>query len=161
MRLVVTTAPNKGNKCRLELLNRLIPDDPEARVEERVRNVLLVFSDLPSLVCYGRVISAPPACARKVYPVFLSVNTDYKELIIASTQLLHNKEGSIYIECIVRSGTFDCRAIQMAIGGMIRDRFKIDSKNFDLKLSINVIGNVSTLSLLKPGQEKVSVHSLS
>ncbi|MEM3213721.1 MAG: hypothetical protein QXX88_02375, partial [Metallosphaera sp.] len=48
--LIATTAPNKGSKCRLDLLNRLIPCDPDVLIEEPIKNVLLVRSNLPSLL---------------------------------------------------------------------------------------------------------------
>ncbi|MCH1770681.1 MULTISPECIES: THUMP domain-containing protein [Metallosphaera] len=161
VRLLITTAPNKGNKCRTDVLNRLIPYDVEVRIEEPIKNVLLVYSKLPSVQCYGLVMSAPPACARKVYPVVQVTRAEYREIITSSLAMLQGKGGSVYVECILRSGNLDCRTLQMALGGYLRDKFKIDSKNFNLKLSINVLGEICTISLLRKDQEKVSVKSLS
>ncbi|BCS91738.1 THUMP domain-containing protein [Metallosphaera javensis (ex Sakai et al. 2022)] len=161
IRLLITTAPNKGNRCRTDILNRLIPHDVEVRVEEPVRNVLLVYSKLSSIQCYGLVMSAPPACAKKIYPVDLVVRSDYRDIINSSLSVLRDKSGSLYVECILRSGNLDCRTIEMAVGGYLKDRFRIDSRNFDIKLTINIIRQISVISLLKRGQEKVSVKSLS
>ncbi|QKQ99562.1 hypothetical protein GWK48_03385 [Metallosphaera tengchongensis] len=156
--LLITTAPNKGRKCRIEVLNRILPHDSEASVDEVVANVLLVNSKLPSQLCYGLVISAPPACARKVYPIVLFSPSTYQDVLETSKLLLDRLRGTSYVECFVRGGSLDCRVLQMAIGGLLKDT-KIDSKNYSIKLTLNVLKDVTTFSLLSKGQEKVSVKS--
>ncbi len=163
VKLIVTTAPSKGEKCVSEILNRIIPKDEAACAEEVVQNVVVVRTALPPLEAYGLVISAPPSCARKVFPVALSfASNDVKAVIDGISEfLLKLRLSRFFVNCYVRSGDFDCKVLEIGVGLRLKGIAEVDYKNPEKVVHVNVIHDKVYISVLGKGQEKVSVKTLS
>ncbi len=163
LKALVTTKNNRGPKCAIEILNRLLIKDSSAKVTEIKKNLLAIFSILPPMEIYGLIKIAPPACAEKIYPIDLVAKSEEKEVIYEVVKLLKSKFNpgfSFYVECIRRGGKMNCREVELGIGiGMINyARVKFDEPDFIV--IINDIGEYAAVSILKEGQEKLSVNSL-
>ncbi|MCI2415023.1 MAG: THUMP domain-containing protein [Candidatus Aramenus sp.] len=163
VKLVITTAPSKGKKCVSEVLNRIILKDETAKAEEVVQNVVLVKTSLPSFEAYGLVISAPPSCARKIFPVLRSFPSSDVRAIIdeISELLLKSKVTKFFVNCYVRTSDFDCKVLEIGIGLRLKGIAEVDYKNPEKVVHVNVINGTAYVSLMGKDQEKVSVKSLS
>ncbi|BDC18998.1 THUMP domain-containing protein [Acidianus sp. HS-5] len=159
-KLIITALAGKGKKCKMEILDRLLIKDDSADVNEVKQNVFLVCSKLSPLEAYGLIISAPPACMGRIFIVnkiskLSEVFNDAEEL------LLSKKIKKFYVECISRGNKqVDCRSIEIGIGLKMKGKIEVDYKNPDYILFVNLIGDYAYLSLMRKGQEKVSVNSL-
>ncbi|MEJ2775745.1 THUMP domain-containing protein [Sulfolobaceae archaeon RB850M] len=162
-KLLLTVKKNKENKCIIEILNRIFIKDLNAKAEEVVKNVILLYTSLSPMEAYGLLYSAPPSCVAKIFPiehVINSINED--EIIREVTQISKNKiKGSFYVDCYSRGANVDCREIEIGIGIGLRDVAKVNFSNPDIIITINVVKDKAFVSYIKKGQEKVSVNSLS
>lgn len=162
-KLLLTVKKNKENKCIIEILNRIFIKDLNAKAEEVVKNVILLYTSLSPMEAYGLLYSAPPSCVAKIFPiehVINSINED--EIIREVTQISKNKiKGSFYVDCYSRGAKVDCREIEIGIGIGLRDVAKVNFSNPDIIITINVVKDKALVSYTKKGQEKVSVNSLS
>ncbi|MFP3259937.1 MAG: THUMP domain-containing protein [Sulfolobus sp.] len=162
-KLLLTVKKNKENKCIIEILNRIFIKDLNAKAEEVVKNVILLYTSLSPMEAYGLLYSAPPSCVAKIFPIehlINSINED--EIIREVTQISKNKiKGSFYVDCYSRGANVDCREIEIGIGIGLRDVAKVNFSNPDIIITINVVKDKAFVSYIKKGQEKVSVNSLS
>lgn len=159
--LLVTTAPNKGTLCAIEIANRIMIRDPLVKITEEVQNVLVVYSVLQSRICYGLVVSAPPACARKIFPIHAVARPDYGAVISEAKRLLNETNArTLYVDCYNRGGRLSCRTLEMAIGGSVSGIAKIDSRTPEVRCVVNVLKDSVMISILKKDEEKLSVRSL-
>lgn len=164
-KLLLTIKNNKNNRCIIEILNRLYLKDLNAKAEEVIRNVVLVFTTLSPIVSYGLLISAPPSCLAKIYPIDLVVySTDEKQIIEKAVSYIKGVSPRIfdtfYVDCYSRGIDLNCREIEIGIGLGLRGFAKTDFKNPDRIIVVNVVKDSAYLSIIKKGQEKVSVNSL-
>ncbi len=160
-KVILTTGNNKGRKCAVEVLNRVIPYDEEVKVEEEVRNVISVYSKLDPLTLYGLLRSAPPSSAFKIFPLMKATSENAKEGITEGINMLVNKKiQKFYVECYKRGGLVDCRELEIGIGMGMRGKGTVNYQDPDSVLFINVMKNFIGLSLLKKGQEKLSASTL-
>ncbi|BBG23956.1 THUMP domain-containing protein [Sulfuracidifex tepidarius] len=160
-KVILTTGNNKGRKCAAEVLNRVIPYDENARVEEEVRNVISVYSKLDPLTLYGLLRSAPPSSAFKIFPLMTTTGADAKEAIKEGIITLENKKiQKFYVECYKRGGEINCRELEIGIGMGMRGKGTVNYTDPDSVLFINVMRNFIGLSVLKKGQEKLSASTL-
>ncbi len=159
-KLIITALAGKGKKCSTEILDRLLIKDESVKVEEVKQNVFLVYSKLSPLEAYGLIISAPPACMGRIFTVdkvssLLTIFKDAEELISS------RKFKKFYVECINRGNKqADCRSIEIGIGLRMKGKLEVDYKNPDYILFVNLIDDNVYLSLMRKGQEKVSVNPL-
>jgi len=164
-KLLLTVKNNKNNRCVLEILNRLYLKDLDAKAEEILQNVILVFTKLSPIISYGLLISAPPSCLAKIYPIDLVLHsTDEKVIIEKVVEYIKGISPklfeSFYVDCYKRGIDLDCREIEIGIGLGLRGFAKTDFKNPDKVVVINVVKDTAFLSIIKKGQEKVSVNPL-
>ena len=164
-KLLLTVKNNKNNKCILEILNRLYLKDLDAKAEEILQNVILVFTKLSPIVSYGLLISAPPSCLAKIYPIDLVIHsTDEKVIIEKVVEYIKGISPkvfeSFYVDCYKRGINLDCREIEIGIGLGLRGFAKTDFKNPDKVVVVNVVRDTAYLSIIRKGQEKVSVNPL-
>lgn len=164
-KLLLTVKNNKNNRCIIEILNRLYLKDLNAKAEEVIQNVILVFTTLSPTVSYGLLISAPPTCLAKIYPIDLVIYSTNEKVIIE--KVVNYIKGispkafeTFYVECHKRGIDLDCREIEIGIGLGLRGFAKTDFKNPDRIVVVNVVKNAAYLSIIKKGQEKVSVNTL-
>lgn len=163
-KLLLTVRNNKNNRCGIEILNRLFLKDINARITEIIKNVILVYSTISPLVAYGLIISAPPSCVSKVFPIELIIPS-IDEQVIINRVIAYVKEKSIpiktfYVDCYHRGVKIDCREVEIGIGIGLRDYAKVDFENPDKVIVINSVVDTSYLSIIKKGKEKLSVNSL-
>ncbi|ARM75684.1 THUMP domain-containing protein [Acidianus manzaensis] len=160
-KLIITTKPGKSKKCRSEILNRILLKDENCKLEEVIPNVYLLYTGLSALQAYGLIISAPPSCIARIFiinQILSDINTIYNS---AKQLLLSNNAKKFYVECINRnSKNIDCRSIEIGIGLSVKDLVNVNYKDPDYILFVNIINNEFYLSLMKKGEEKVSVRSL-
>jgi len=164
-KLLLTVRNNKNNRCIIEILNRLYLKDLNAKAEEVIRNVITVFTTLSPIISYGLLISAPPSCLAKIYPIDLVVHSTDENLIIE--KIVSYIRGlslrifeTFYVDCYNRGIDLNCRQIEIGIGLGLRGYAKTDFKNPDKIIVVNVVKNSAFLSIIKRGQEKVSVNPL-
>jgi len=160
-KLLITTKPGKMKKCIIEVLNSFLRYDQDSNIVEVSSNVLLLNSSLNPNVAYGVIISRPPSCISKVYPIHLSINSTSEKIIIESIKeyFLQNFRNikSAYCRCYNRNIKFDCRSLEMGVGMALKDNILINYKNPDIVIVVNVIPNYALISFIKKAQEKVSV----
>ncbi|AWR97043.1 RNA methyltransferase [Acidianus sulfidivorans JP7] len=160
-KLIITTKPGKSRKCGIEILNRILLKDENAKVEEIIPNVYFLFTSLPSLQAYGLIISAPPSCIAKIFIVDQILDNTNELYDIAKQLLISKKTKKFYVECINRNTkNADCRSIEIGIGLSVKNIIGIDYKNPDYILFVNIINGKYYLSLMRKGEEKLSVKSL-
>lgn len=160
-KLIITTLPGKSKKCGSEILNRILIKDENATTKEIIRNVFLVYTILNPVEAYGLIISAPPSCIGRIFTIDYIISDMNTIYLLAKKLLLSKKIEKFYVECINRNcPNINCRALEIGIGIGVKDLIKVDYKNPDYVLFINLINNEAFLSLMKKGQEKVSVRSL-
>lgn len=156
-KLIITTLAGKSKKCKVEILNRILIKDENAIADEVIPNVFLVYTTLSPLEAFGLIISAPPSCIAKIFTIDSIVSDMSNIYSVAKDLLLSKKTEKFYVECINRnSRDIDCRTLEIGIGLSVKDFIKVDYKNPDHILFINLINNQAYLSLMKKGQEKVS-----
>lgn len=157
-KLIITTFPGKSKKCENEILNRILIRDDSAEVKEIIPNVFFLYTSLTPVEAYGLLISAPPSCVAKIFTIDAIVSNVSNIYSVAKTLLLSRKMEKFYVDCINRnSKEIDCRTLEIGIGLGVKDFLKVDYKNPDYVLFINLINNQAYLSLMRKGQEKVSV----
>ena len=149
--LLVTAKKNKENKCIIEILNRLLIRDLNARVEEVIRNVFLVYSELKPMEAYGLLYSALPSCVAKIYPIHLLIpSNDESEIIKKVSEDAKNVvHGTFYVDCHKRGVNVSCRQIEIGIGLGLKGYAKVDFKHPDFIIVVNVLSNLTTISYLK------------
>jgi len=158
---IVTTGNNKGRKCSVEVLNRLLPHDDTATVKEEVRNVISIYSKLDPLVIYGLIRSAPPSSAFKIFPFIDVAPADSRTATSKGIELLTMKKvSSFYVECHQRGGQIKCRELEISIGIAMKGKAKVDYSSPQSVLFMNVFRDFIGLSLFKKGQEKLSANTL-
>lgn len=162
-KLLLTVKKNKENKCIIEILNRIFIKDLNAKAEEIIKNVVLLYTSLSPMEAYGLLYSAPPSCVAKIFPIEYVINSiDENEIIREVTQISKNKiRGSFYVDCYSRGIKINCREIEIGIGIGLRDIAKVNFSNPDIVIVVNVVKDKAFVSYIKKGQEKVSVNSLS
>ncbi|MBP1357153.1 MAG: THUMP domain-containing protein [Sulfolobus sp.] len=164
LKVIVTTKNNKGSKCLVEILNRVLIKDPSAEAKEIKKNLIAVYSSvLSSLEVYGLIYLAPPSCAQKIYPIDMVVSSNEREVITKTVELLKSryKRGfSFYVDCIRRGGKMNCREVELGIGLGMKGYADVNFKVPDIIVVVNDLGDFSTVSIIKKGQEKLSVNSL-
>ncbi|BCU70496.1 THUMP domain-containing protein [Stygiolobus caldivivus] len=149
--LLVTARKNKENRCTIEILNRILIKDINAKVDEIIKNVFIVYSDLNPMEAFGLLYSASPSCVSKIYPInFLLYSTkedeiiknvvDYSRQIVSST---------FYVDCFKRGVEVSCREIEIGIGLGLKGYAKVDFKHPDIIITVNVLPNFTTVSYLK------------
>ncbi|BFH73533.1 THUMP domain-containing protein [Sulfurisphaera javensis] len=163
-KLILTVKNNKNNKCIIEILNRLFLKDINSRAEEVVKNVILVYTSLSPIIAYGLIISAPPSCVSKIYPIDFSVNTiNEQDIITYFVKYIKEKNGTFktfYVDCYDRGVKVNCREIEIGIGIGLKDLAKVNFEKPDKVIVVNVVKDSAYLSIINKGQEKVSVNSL-
>jgi tRNA acetyltransferase TAN1 len=160
-KVLVTTASNKGNKCIVEILNRIFIKDPNAIAKEITQNVIIVETSLSPLEAYGLIISAPPSCAKKVFPINMVLPLDSKLIICKIYEYLVNLHISrFFVNCFVRSGNFDCKMLEIGIALKVKGIINVDYRNPDKVVNLNIVKDFVYVSILNKDQEKVSVKSL-
>jgi tRNA acetyltransferase TAN1 len=162
-KLLITTKNNRGKKCILEILNKLLPYDSTANAIEVIKNVLVVNTILDPNLAFGLCISGPPSCAYKIYPIHLVVSDKNLQNIIRNIKkfLLDNYKNikKFYVECFERGYKIGCRSLEIGLGLALREFLSVDYRYPDIKVSINAIPDLILVSFIKEGQEKVSVKS--
>lgn len=165
VKAILTVKNNKNNKCVIEILNRLYIRDMKAEAQEIVKNVILVYSSLSPVEVYGLLISAPPSCLAKIFPVIYIINSVKEEKIITDTvnfiKSLKDKFSTFYVECYDRGIRVNCREIEIGIGLGLKDIMKVNFEKPDKVIVVNVIKDTTYVSVINKGQEKVSVTPLS
>ncbi|MEJ2781633.1 THUMP domain-containing protein [Stygiolobus sp. CP850M] len=149
--LLVTARKNKENKCIIEIMNRILIRDINAKIEEVVKNVFLVYSSLSPMETYGLLFSARPSCIAKVYPIHFMIPSTQEEEIIRKTIENAKKivKTSFYVDCHKRGIEVNCRQIEIGIGLGLKGYAKVDFKKPDFVVVINVIPNLATVSYVK------------
>ncbi|MEM0303881.1 MAG: THUMP domain-containing protein [Saccharolobus sp.] len=154
---LITTKVNKGKKCIIEILNKLLVKDLTANITEYIKNVLVVYSNLEPMIIYGLLISSPPSCAEKIYPFHLTTASNEEEIISNVINFVKNRFPNIkklYSRCYNRGSKVNCKEVEIGIGIGLKDVIKIDFKNPEIIVYINSLENISGISFLKKGQEK-------
>lgn len=163
-KLLVTVKNNKHNRCIIEILNRLYLKDINANAFEVINNVILVFTTLSPDISYGLLISGPPSCVAKAFPIHLVIRSTREDEIIKNVvdfvKSRYHELRTFYVDCYSRGIEVDCREIEIGIGLGLRGIMKTDFKNPERVITINVVKDSSYLSLIRKGQEKVSVNPL-
>ncbi|BAB65464.1 THUMP domain-containing protein [Sulfurisphaera tokodaii] len=162
-KLILTVKNNKNNKCIIEILNRLYLKDLNSKAEEIIKNVILVYTSLTPIMAYGLLISAPPSCLAKIYPVDLVIHSvKEREIIDKITEFLKKniQFKTFYVDCYDRGIKINCREVEIGIGIGLRGFASVDYKNPEKVIVVNVIKDSTYMSVIKKGQEKVSVISL-
>ncbi|AWR95960.1 THUMP domain-containing protein [Acidianus brierleyi] len=160
-KVLVTTASNKGNKCVVEILNRIFIKDSNAIAKEITQNVIIVETSLSPIETYGLIISAPPACAKKIFPINMILPLDTKLIICKVSECLTKLHISkFFVNCYVRSGNFDCKMLEIGIALKLKGLLSVDYKTPDKVVNLNIIKDTVYVSILNKDQEKVSVKSL-
>lgn len=159
-KLIITTLPGKDKKCKAEILDRLLIKDENVQIDEIKQNVFLIYSKLSPLEAYGLIISAPPSCIGRIFTI--DKISDLSNIFEDAEKLLSSRKfKKFYVECINRGNKrADCRSIEIGIGLRMKGKLEVDYKNPDYILFVNLIGNKVYLSIMRKGQEKVSVNSL-
>ncbi|AHC51243.1 RNA methyltransferase [Sulfolobus acidocaldarius SUSAZ] len=160
--LLLTAKKNKDNICLIEILNRILIKDMNATAVEIVKNVIILYSNLNPMEAYGLLISGPPSCVAKIFPIHGIIDSiSEAEVIRKSVDLCKNVlKNTFYVQCYSRGVKVNCREIEIGIGIGLKGITKVDFKSPELIVFVNVVRDKSYISLLKKGGEKVSVKSL-
>ncbi|BBD72572.1 RNA methyltransferase [Sulfodiicoccus acidiphilus] len=150
-KLLATTLAGKSSRCVREVLNSIMPRDPEVEVTEVCQNVLVVRSNLLPNEVYGTLRAAPPSCLARAYPVHTLAPLNEVEAIRASLELVGKYQGTFLVDCVNRGAKVDCRQVEMGIGMMLGGR--VSYGNPDWVLTVNC-ADMCYISVLRRGQEK-------
>jgi len=162
---LVTAYTGKEHRCVVDLMNALIPYDPEVRVVQVTKASFIIDSKLNPNAVLSYLKLSPPNCAAKAFPIHL-VSKAVPEDVVRRVSDYVNSHKSIfegrkfYADCIVRSGRFPCREVELGIGMALRDVMKVDFDNPDYIIYVNVVKEKAYISIIQPSQEKLSVYSL-
>ncbi|MGC9106172.1 MAG: THUMP domain-containing protein [Thermoprotei archaeon] len=161
---LLTAITGKEHRCREEIENALMPYDPEVRVVQLTKASFLVRSNLMTPEAAVALLKrAPPTCGAKVFPVHLTEKADLGSLTSAVAKYVSSSKRYVgmkfYVDCITRSGSFDCRKAELAIGIALRGVATVDFKSPDYVIFVNVYGDTAFVSFVKRGEEKLSAGS--
>ncbi|AOL15735.1 RNA methyltransferase [Sulfolobus sp. A20] len=157
IKCLITTKTGKAIKCIPEILNRLLIKDPNAKVIEYTKNVLLISSLLDPLTIYGLLISHPPSCAEKIFPFQLITKPLEKDLVEKTINYIRqnfNDLKKFYVRCINRNSNINCKTIEIAIGIGLKNFWQVDFKNPEIIIYVNALKDFCGISFLRKGQEK-------
>ena len=162
---MVTAYTGKEQRCVVDLLNVLMPYDPEVKVVQATKASFLVDSSLNPNAVLSYLKLSPPRCAAKVYPIHMVSVAGLEELVRSVVEYISSRrslfEGKkFYAECVVRSGRFPCRDAEIGIGIALRGIMSVNFDNPDYIIHMNVIRDKVYVSVLQPMQEKLSESSL-
>lgn len=159
MKTIITAKNNRARLCMIEVLNLILPKDPEARVSEVKRNLLALYSSLTPNEVYGLVKAHPPAHCVKVFPAHLVIKGGEGEIIrkVVHYFSYNYRSPSVYVDCERRGSRLNCRQIEIGIGMSLAKLSAISYLSPHLVIYINLIDDNAVVSFMKKGQEKVSV----
>jgi tRNA acetyltransferase TAN1 len=162
---LLTAITGKEHRCREEIENALMPYDPNVQVVQLTKASFLIRSKLVTPEAAVALLKkAPPTCGAKVFPVHLAVKAELGSLTGAIANYVSSNKRYVgmkfYVDCITRSGSFDCRKAELAIGIALRGTATVDFKSPDYVIFVNVYGDTALVSFVKKGEEKLSAGSL-
>ena len=162
---MVTAYTGKEQRCVVDLLNALMPYDPEVEVVQVTKASFLVKSSLNPNAVLSYLKLSPPRCAAKVYPIHIVSMAELEELVRSVTEYIISRKSlfegkKFYAECTVRSGRFPCREAEIGIGIALKGIMLVNFDEPDYIIHVNVIRDKVYVSVLQPMQEKLSENSL-
>ena len=168
MGIVLITVPhNKESSAKIEILDCIFPVDYEAEfLESGYRGLLILKSNkINSDEIVNILKECPTAYVYKVIPVDIIVESNILSILKAIIELVKEKTGRIKIECHKRGKNIEsAHELKVIIGEKLKELgYKIDYKNPELILFINIIGEKTAITFgpLNRIIKKLSLNSLS
>jgi len=151
---LLTAWTGKEHRCVEDILNALLPYDQTVEVRQLTKASFLISSSkLGANTIVSFIRRTPPSCAAHVFPVHASARSDIIEIsnvvknLVEADERLRGKR--FYADCRVRSGEFECRAVEIAIGTALRGQATVDFKSPDFVILVNVFKDLALISILK------------
>ena len=158
---LVTAYTGKEQRCIVDLLNALMPYDPDVKVIQATKASFLVDSNLNPNAVLSYLKLSPPRCAAKVYPIHIVTAAELEKLVHSVAEYITLRRTlfqgkKFYAECTVRSGRFPCREAEIGIGIALRGIMLVNFDDPDYIIHVNVVRDKAYVSVLHPMQEKLS-----
>lgn len=160
-RLLVTARTGKEAVLRRELEDLLYHLDPSVRVEPSgYRDVLLVFSPLPSEALFRAVMKRPPSSGARCVPVRLCVGASLGDILAASREISRLLGGSSFrVECVRRGGFVgSCRGVEIALARALSSSGAgpPDPRGGSLVVKVEVVGGRALIGVVRAGGDRLS-----
>jgi tRNA acetyltransferase TAN1 len=156
MGLAIITVPHKKEaSAKIEILDCILPRDYEAEVlESGFQGVLILKSKINSDEIVNILKECPTAYVYKVIPVDIIVESNISSILKAIIDLVKGKTGRIKIECCKRGKAIESSyELKLMIGEKLKELgYKIDYKNPELLLFINIIGDKTAITFGSPNR---------
>jgi tRNA acetyltransferase TAN1 len=163
--VIITVPHNKESSAKIEILDCILPRDYEAEfLESGYRGLLILKSKINSDEIVDILKECPTAYVYRVIPVDVIVESNISSILKAIIELIKGRTGRIKIECHRRGKVISsAHELKVIIGEKLKALgYKIDFRNPDFLLFINVIGEKTAITFGSPNRiiKKLSLNSL-
>ncbi len=164
LKAIITTLPGKEHLAIIEVGDAIFPHDPEVViVRAPYPHVILVYSRLSSWNIYGLIIANPPASVNRIVPVEECVSTDINKILRSAANLLRRRlrksSTLIHVSCTCRGTNLSKSEVEKMIALKLKeDNLAIPVIRFrdaEYELKVEVLGEITVLSLLPKGMDNV------
>lgn len=158
-KLLVTSPHGKEKRAIEEVFNILFSKDQNVYCEATLYpGVILIYTSLDSRAAARAIREHVTSYVFRVVPVDYCTETSISNILNAISSVLRDKIGyekRFYVDCTRRGRRVSSSLyVERTIGGFIVENFKcrVDFSNPDFIVKIEIVGDLTCISILSPSE---------